>query len=205
MAAREIDLFGRPESPGAHHQEATQAHQNEPRNGNPPLRDWNPVKEMHSRSQQTCGGGNRHTDKVFPPRSSRIARLGIVADIEARQPRDSTDQEEKTDESSSLLHVQTQLGIDGVGKEMKSPDESQQTGRHAKGDGVSQRIQFLAKLATGIGHPRDAAIQSIKGNGKDDGDRGPIQMGRRIANVHDGLDGLRNGIVPGSDIAHCKE
>ena len=64
---------------------------------------------------------------------------------------------------------------------MESPDQRQQAGRHAKGDGVGQRIQFLAELAAGVGHARDAPIERVQGNGEDDGDGRPVQMSLRVA------------------------
>jgi hypothetical protein len=105
------------------------------------------VAEMHGRGQHPRRRRNRHAHKVLAPRPSRIARLRIVADVEPRQPRNSADQKQKTDEGAGLLQVLVQLRIDGIGQKMKSPDERQQAGRHAKGDGVGQRIQLLAELA----------------------------------------------------------
>ncbi len=64
---------------------------------------------------------------------------------------------------------------------MESPDEGQQAGRHAEGDDVGQRIQFLAEIAGGIGHARDAAVERVEGNGEQDGDRRPVKMPLRVA------------------------
>ncbi len=147
MAAGEVDLLARPESPGAHHQEAAQPHQDQPGNGDPPLLDRIAVKEMHGGGQQARRRRNRHAHKIFASRPSRIARLRVVADVEARQPRDPADEKQETDEGAGVEQVLMQLRIDGIGQKMESPDERQQAGRHAKGDGVGQRIQLLAKLA----------------------------------------------------------
>ncbi len=76
----------------------------------------------------------------------------------------------------ACMQVLVQLRVDGIGQEVESPDERQQAGRHAEGDGVGQRIQFLAKFAGGVGHARDAAVQRVEGDGEEDGDGRPVQV-----------------------------
>ena len=62
---------------------------------------------------QECGRGrNRHAYKVLAVGPSGISRLRVVADIKARQPRDTADEKEETDESPGLPQVLVQLGVD---------------------------------------------------------------------------------------------
>ena len=81
---------------------------------------------------------------------------------------------------------------------MKSPNEGQNAGRNAEGNHVSQRIQLPAKIAAGIGQARNASVQSVKWDGKQDGDGRQIEMRLRIAGS--GLDRLRNRKEPGPDV-----
>ena len=130
---------------------------------------------------------------------------GVVADVEARQPRDPADEKEETDEGPGVEQVLVQLRIHGIGQKMESPDERQQAGRHAEGDGVGQRIQLLAEVAAGVGHARDAAVERVEGNGENDGDGRPVQVRVRVAGVGEGRHGLGDGKEAGGDVAHGKQ
>ena len=55
----------------------------------------------------------------------------------------------------------------------------------------------LPKSLAGVGQARDAAIEGVKWNGKQDGDRRPVQMHMRLAASVDGRDGLGHGEVAG--------
>src|SRR5208282_1945326 len=80
---------------------------------------------------------------------------------------------------------------------MKSPHPGKQSRGNAEGDHVSQRIEFLAKIAGGIGHARDAAVQTVEQYGKTDGHGGEIQVpGFTRTAVH----GLQNRVEPGRDV-----
>ena len=79
------------------------------------------------------------------------------------------------------MQMKKQLRVYGFGEKVEAPDQGQQAGRYAEGDGVGKRIQFLAKLAGGVGHAGDAAIQRIEGNGKQDGHSRPVEVGAHIA------------------------
>ena len=81
---------------------------------------------------------------------------------------------------------------------METPGKGQDAGRDAKGDHVCQRIEFLAEVAGGFGHARDAAIEGVKGDGEADGQGGVVEMARLL---HRALQALRNGEVAGCDIA----
>ena len=105
MPAGEVDLLARPEAPGADHQEAGQSDQDQPEDGDPPRLDRIGVEEVDGGGQQAGRGGNGHADKVLAIRAAGVARLGIVADVEARQPRDSADEKQKADESAGLEQV----------------------------------------------------------------------------------------------------
>jgi hypothetical protein len=87
-------------------------------------------------THQACRGRYRHPDEILAPRPSRIARLGIVADVEAGQARDPADKKQETNEGARLLQVLAQLRVHGIGEEMESPDKRQQARSHAKGNGV---------------------------------------------------------------------
>ena len=89
-------------------------------------------------------------------------------------------------------------GIHGHGKHLEAPGEGQQAGSDTKGNYVSQRIEFLAELAGGFGHARDAAIDRVEGDGEADGQGGIVEMLRLL---HRSLQALRNGKIAGGDIA----
>ena len=76
---------------------------------------------------------------------------------------------------------------------MESPDERQQAGRYAKGDGVGQRIQLFAKVAAGVGQAGDTSVQPVEGDGEQDGDGRPVQMQLCVARAAGCFDGLGNG------------
>ena len=153
----------------------------------------NAVAKVDGGGQQARGRGNRHADKILASGRPGLRGCGIVADVEARQPRCSAEQKQETDEGSGLHQVHVQLRIHRVGQKMESPDEGQQAGRHAEGDDVGQRIQLLAEIAGGVGHARNAPVERIEGNGEQNGDRGPVKMRLRIAGdgAAYGFDGLR--------------
>ena len=126
--------------------------------------------------QQASGGGNGHADKILAAGPAGIARLGVVADVEARQARGAAEQEKKADEGAGLHQVLTQLRVDRIGQEMEAPDKGQQAGRHAKGDHVGERVEFPAEVAGGVGHAGDAAVERVEGNGEEDGDGRPVEV-----------------------------
>ena len=111
----------------------------------------------------------------------------------------------KADESSGLDQVLVQLRVDGVGQEMKAPDDGQQAGRDAEGDDVGQRIELLAEVAGGVGHAGDAAVERVEGDGEEDGDGRPVKMGVRVAVAAERGNGLGDGEVAGADVARGKE
>src|ERR1017187_1232775 len=112
MTAGEVNLLARPEPPRAHHQEPGQRHHHQPRDRDPPNCHRNSVAEVNGRGQQSRRSRNRHPHKILSSRPARISWLRIVRDVEARQPRRSAQQEQKTDECASLHQVLPQLGID---------------------------------------------------------------------------------------------
>src|ERR1700722_1837093 len=205
MAAGKINFFSGPEAPGVDHQEGGEANKNQPRNGDPPLLDGIGVEEKHRTRQPATRGGNRHAHEVFSVRTAGVSRLRVGADVESRQARSAAQEEKKTDERAGLHKVLPQLRIHGIGKKMKSPDERQQTWRHAKRDHIGQGIQFPAEVTRGIGHARDAAIKRVKGNSKKNGDRRPVQVHVRLAAAIQCRNGLRDGEVAGSEAAGGEE
>ena len=171
MTAAKIDLFARPEPPRAHHQESGEPDQDQPRYRDPPSLNRNSIEKMHCSGQQARGSGNWHSHKILAIRPARISRLWIVADIESRQPRCTADQKQKADEWAGLNQVLAQLRIDRVRQKIKAPHIRKQAGSHAKRNHIRQRIELPAEIARRIGHPRDASIERIKGNGYKNGDR----------------------------------
>ena len=59
---------------------------------------------------------------------------------------------------------------------MKAPHPGKQRRGNAEGDHISQRIEFPAEIAGGMGHTRDAAVQTVEQYGKADGHGGKVQM-----------------------------
>ncbi len=93
-------------------------------------------------------------------------------------------------------------GIHGHGKHLEAPGEGQQAGSDTEGNYVGQRIEFFAEIAGGFGHPRNAAIDRVKGDGEADGHGGVVEMLRLL---HRSLQALHNGKVAGGDIARGEE
>src|SRR5580658_7101336 len=205
MTLAEVDLFTRPEAPGAHHQESAQTDENQPQHADP-LRLYRiRAEKMHRRRQHARRCGNRHPYKILPVRSSWIPRLRIVADIESRQPRRAANQKEKTDEAAGLHQMLVQFRIERVGQKIKSPDVRQQARRNAKRNHVGQRIQLLAKIARRVGHARNAPIQRIERNSEQDRNSRTVQVRMRVGIRSNRRDGLRNREVPRADIARCEQ
>src|ERR1035438_5411761 len=94
--------------------------------------------------------------KYFRSGRPGLRRLGVVADIEARQPRDSADKKQEADEGSGVKQILMHLRIDRFRQKVKAPDQRQQAGRNAESDRVGQRIQFLAKVAARVREARRA-------------------------------------------------
>src|ERR1035438_7717192 len=105
MAAREAEFLAGPEAPGADHQESAHADDSNPDKCNLPGLHRVAAAEMHTSGQQAGAGGNRHAHKILAVWTSRIARQGVVADVKARQPQDSADEIEKTDESACVQQI----------------------------------------------------------------------------------------------------
>ena len=66
----------------------------------------------------------------------------------------------------------------------------------------AERIQFLAEVAGGVGHARDASVERVERNGEADGQRGVVEVLRLQQRA---LQALRDGEVAGRDIAGGKE
>ena len=75
-------------------------------------------------------------------------------------------------------------------------------GRNTKRDDVGQRIQLLAKIAGRIGHAGDAPVERVKRNREQDGERRIVEVPRLKPRP---LQALRDGVVPGGDIARRKQ
>src|ERR1035437_9081043 len=162
MATGKADLLARPEPPGTDHKEAAGADENQPDHCDPPRLYRIAAAEMHCCGQKAGRCWNGHPNKVLTAGSARIARLRVVADIESRQSRSSPAKKKKADESARVYQILMELRVDGVGQKTKSPDVCQQAGSHTERDDIGQRIQFLSKLAGGVGHACDAAVEGVK-------------------------------------------
>src|SRR5258708_1841009 len=101
----------------------------------------------------------RHPDKILLPRSPRIARLWIDADVEARQPAGSADQKNKADEDPDMYQLAAQLRMLQLRQHAEPPEVSQQTRRHAKRNHIRERVQLLAEVARRVRHPRNNAVE----------------------------------------------
>src|SRR5882762_8320381 len=80
---------------------------------------------------------------------------------------------------------------------MKAPHPGKERWGNAEGDDICERIKFSAEIAGGVGHARDAAVQTVEQYGKADGLGGEVKVpGFTRGAMH----GLQNRIEPGSDI-----
>src|ERR1700735_2821018 len=98
----------------------------------------------------------------IPTKYFRSGRPGLRgwANIESPPPRCPANQKEKADEPARLRQVLVQLHVDRIRQERKTPDVREKAGRDPESDHIRERIQFLAKIARGVGHPRNSAVQS---------------------------------------------
>src|SRR5579872_7038639 len=80
---------------------------------------------------------------------------------------------------------------------MEPPHPGQYRGSNSKSNDVRQRIKFTAEFAAGVGHARDAAIQSIEENGEPDRDSGIIKM-PWLSDAS--LQRLQDGVIARADV-----
>ncbi len=66
-------------------------------------------REMNDGGDHAGAGGNRHADKIFLSGTSRIGRLRIAGDVEARQAAGSGDQKKKTGNGAKLRQFDVPL------------------------------------------------------------------------------------------------
>src|ERR1700760_1259134 len=147
-------------------------------------------------------GGNRHADEVFAVRPARIFRLRVVTDVEACEAAGPTEQKHKTDERSELHQETPYRRIDRHRQRAEAPAVRKNAGCDAEGDHIRERVQLLTKVAGGIGHAGDASVERVKRNGKEDGERGIVEVPGLQPRT---LQALRDRIVARSDIAGSKE
>src|ERR1700676_3417524 len=85
---------------------------------------------------------------------------------------------------------------------MKAPHPGKQRRGNAEGDHVSERGEFPAEIAGGVGHARDAAVQTVEQYGEADGLGGEVQVpGFTRGAMH----GLQNGVEPRRDICRGEQ
>jgi len=205
MTAGEVDFLAGPEAPGADHEKAAHADDGQPDDSDPPGLDGIGSTEVNRGGEQAGGCGDGHADEIFAAGATWVAGLGVVADVESRQARGSADQVEETNEGASVEEVLVEGRTNGIGQVVETPDVGQKAGRDTEGDDVGERIEFLAELACRVGHTGYAPVECVKGNGKKDGDCGPVEVGVGVAAAADGRDGLSDGEVAGSDVADSEQ
>src|ERR1700675_3455865 len=85
---------------------------------------------------------------------------------------------------------------------MKAPHPGKERWGNAEGDDVCERIEFSAEIAGGVGHARDAAVQTVEQYGKADGHGGEVQVpGVTRGAMH----GLKNGVETRRDICRGEQ
>src|SRR5581483_3029725 len=90
-----------------------------------------------------------HSDEVFAARTARIPRLGINADVEAREPARSADEEQEADDSTEVLDTIFDDGIARGDNLAHAPEIGEQAGRDAEGDDIGKRVELAAEGAGG--------------------------------------------------------
>src|ERR1700733_2212534 len=202
MAFAQSNLFRTPETPVAHHQKAGDEQQAQPHQRNPWIVDRRTPLVVNHRADHTRARRYRHPHKIFLTRSSGIARLRVDADIKPCQPTRSADQKDEADEHPNMYDLFPKLWVLHQRQHSEPPDIRQQTRRHAKRNHIRQRVQFPAKIARRVGHPRDDAIEPIEQN------RDP-QRQRRVIEVSGirrrPLNALHNRIVSSRHVARGKQ
>src|SRR5438477_8377006 len=154
---------------------------------------------MHHCGDDPSRRRNRHSNKIFLPRSARIRRLRIAGDIEASKPAGSRNQEQETRNRAKFAGAElAELGHHlGWLYELKSPPPRQHGGRNAERNHICKRIKFAAEIARSARHPGNASIQPIEQNSESDRLRSIIKMPRLMiesmrSTGHRVLDGAMN-------------
>src|SRR5262245_24527850 len=95
MARAQIDFFRAPESPCADHENANADNEGNPNHRKPPSLDGLSIEEVDDGSDHAGAGRDRHADKVFAARASRVRGRWIFLDVEARQAACSSNEKDK--------------------------------------------------------------------------------------------------------------
>src|SRR5215470_17739530 len=121
---------------------------------------------MNSCSDHRSACRNRHADKVFASRTSRILGLRILADVESRQSACAGNNEEERYNCAGLDDLLAQIRLPEFWKLMASPHPGEDRRCNSKGDYVGERIQLASEVAGGVRHARDAAVESVEKYGE---------------------------------------
>ena len=104
-----------------------------------------------------------------------VTRLRILLDIETGQAHRAAGQEQESEEFTAALQLVESGRPKGTGHELQAPCVRKDGGRNAKADDVGQRIQLTAKIAGGICHAGDPAIEAIEHHSKTNGLRSNLK------------------------------
>ena len=156
---------------------------------------------MDDRRNHSRAGRNRHAHEIFLPRTSRVRRLRILRNVEARQAARARHEESEAGHRAQFRNFQAQVGGNDHRQQMEAPHPGEQRGGDAESDHVGQRIEFPAKIARGVSHARDAAVQTVEQYGKADGLCGKVQV---PCVTRGAMHGLQNRVETGRDI-RCGE
>src|SRR5258708_22363203 len=139
---------------------------------------------MHHCGDHAGSGRNRHPNKIFLARASRIGWLRVGADVETGEAAGSGHQEQKTSNAAQLREFDVPCREQYRRDAVKAPGPGQHGGGNPECDYICQRVEFSAEVAAGAGHAGDAAIKTVEQNSEAYGDgcmvKVPVLVGDRV-------------------------
>src|SRR6476646_4558060 len=157
----QVEVLKAIKTPGAHHEEADGNQQRKPQRRKLRPQDGISAYQVDSCSNDASARRNWQADEILSSRSPWIRWLRIYLNIESRQPACACDQKNERRYQPQLHHLVMHGGKSAIRQQTKSPHPCQQRRCNAERDYVRQRIKFATKIAGGVGHARNAAIQSV--------------------------------------------
>src|SRR5215470_12112880 len=113
---------------------------------------------MNNGSDHTCGGGSRHTHKIFG-----AARCHVLHVETSKAPRATKQESEATEPAETadpwILYC-NRTYTPGVGED---------GGCNAEADNIGERIKLHPEFGVGAGHSRDCSVQGVEHPGEADG------------------------------------
>src|SRR6266478_3411406 len=87
---------------------------------------------------------NRQAHKILLSGTTRVGRLRIGSDVEARQPASTRHEKSKTEDRAQLDDLRAHHGINRRRQQFEAPHPGKQRRGHTKCNHVSQRVEFLS-------------------------------------------------------------